>query len=193
MSKEKETVDLPGMEAPATTRREIPADLLTPRGAAQANADISAVVKEVMAAIAPLLAANQAAAFTPEKLTQVLVESDRIRRLPSEDEQKKIARAKREKKLMQQEINESISNTQAIQNSCSHKYVNGVISVSAIRNYPDHQPRYICHSCMLLMQPRRWEILAPTEEFPRGVEKIVDAHPLYAQIHREYSILHPQF
>ncbi len=189
---EEKIIDLTNLDAPGETpRRKIPAELLTPSGVAHTNANISEVVREVMAAIAPILAANQANQFTPAALTTALVEAEKMRRMPSEDEQAAKARSKRERKLMQQELNELSANQQALRDSCPHKYVNGTQSISAIRNYPDRNPRYICHTCMQLFQPRRWDILAPTEEFPRGEERIVDAHPLYKQIHRDYCVAHP--
>jgi hypothetical protein len=183
MSKHEETVDLKRLDTPAEKTMPVPPEALTPQTQAFMNASLSAAIKEALAGMAPIL---QSIALTPEKIE--LMES--ARRAPTADQAASAARAKREKTLMKEELEQNRRNLNANQENCLHRYISGALSVSAIRNYPDRQARFVCHKCMAIFHPRRWDILAPTEEFPRGVEKIVDADPLYVRIAKEWSMAH---
>jgi hypothetical protein len=179
-----ETVDLKALNAPAAEKKmPVPPAALTPEMQSYLNASMSAAIKEALVGMAPIL---QSIALTPEKIE--LMES--ARRAPTADQAAAASRAKREKALMKEELEQNRKNLNASQENCLHRYVSGALSVSAIRNYPDRRSRFVCHRCMAIFQPRHWEILAPTAEFPRGVEKIVDADPLYVQIAKEWSASH---
>ena len=141
---------------------------------AQINSSISAAVKEAIAAMAPLF---QSIAMTPEKM----LEMERLRRAPSEDEVKEKQREARERALMKEDIEEARRNTERMQKQCPgpHKDKNGRYSISLIHNYPDRQARGVCTHCHSLIEPTHWEIGAPDEKNPRGKAHLVKAHPLY--------------
>jgi predicted O-linked N-acetylglucosamine transferase (SPINDLY family) len=183
MSSKNEAVDLTGLDSAAEKRIPVPPAALTPEMQCYMNASLSAALKEALAGLAPIL---QSIALTPEKIE--LMES--ARRAPTPDQAAAAARNKREKALALEEADQNRKNLKLSQENCLHRYVSGALSVSAIRNYPDRQSRFVCHRCMAIFQPRHWEILAPTAEFPRGVEKIVDADPLYVQIAKEWHTAH---
>ena len=184
MSSKHEVVDLKSLDSPGPEKKiPTPPEALTPATQAYMNSLIGAAIREAMAGMAPIL---QSIALTPEKIE--LMEA--ARRAPTADQAAAAARSKREKALMKEELEQNRKNLNASQENCLHRYVSGALSVSAIRNYPDRQSRFVCHRCIAIFQPRHWEILALTAEFPRGAEKIVDAHPLYIQIPKEWSAAH---
>ena len=184
MSSKNEAVDLNSLGSPAPEKHPgVPPELLNPASQAYMNATIGAAIREALQGLAPILASS---GLTVEKLQ--LMED--MRRAPSADQAAAAARSKREKQLMIQEANDNAQNIANQQSGCEHRYSSHALAVSAIRNFPDRNPRFICHLCMLVVQPRRWDILAPNEKFPRGEEKIVDAHPLYASIRKEWSLTH---
>jgi hypothetical protein len=162
----------------------VPPQALTPEVQAFMNTSISATIKEIFAGMQPMLASI---ALTPEKIEQM----EAARRAPTEDERARKAREKREKALQKEEIDQNRKNLKASQENCLHRYVNGSQSISAVRNYPDRQTRFICHLCMSYFEPRHWEVgILPTAENPHGSDKIVDASPLYVQIFKEWSLSH---
>ena len=182
MSK-NEAVDLKSLDAPVEKHPGVPPELLNPASQAYMNSLIGAAIREAMAGMAPIL---QSIALTPEKIEAM----EAARRAPTSDQAAAAARSKREKALMKEELEQNRKNLNASQENCLHRYVSGALSVSAIRNYPDRQSRFVCHRCMAVFYPREWRINAPTAEFPRGVEQIVDAHPLYISIAKEWSAAH---
>ena len=182
MSSKNEAVDLKGLDS-VPEKRQVPPELLTPAAVAAMNQQTSELVRELFSQLAPLL---KDISLSPEKL-QIMED---LRRAPTADQAAAASRSKREKALMKEELEQNRKNLTASQDACLHRYVSGALSVSAIRNYPDRQSRFVCHKCMAIFAPRHWEILAPTAEFPRGVEKIVDAHPLYIQIAKEWHLAH---
>jgi hypothetical protein len=183
MSKNEETINLKGLDAPVEKHPGVPPELLNPASQAYMNSLIGAAIREAMSGMAPLL---QSIALTPEKIQAM----EDARRAPTADQAAAAARAKREKANMKVELEENRKNLRLSQENCLHRYVSGALSVSAIRNYPDRQSRFVCHRCMAMFHPRHWEIGAPTEEWPRGEEKIVNAHPLYVQIAKEWHASH---
>jgi hypothetical protein len=183
MSK-NEAVDLNSLDSPAPEKRPpTPPEALTPATQAYMNSLIGAAIREAMAGMAPIL---QSIALTPEKIEAM----EAARRAPTADQAAAAARSKREKALTLEEADQNRKNLKLSQENCLHRYVSGALSVSAIRNYPDRQSRYVCHRCLAIFQPRRWEILAPNSAFPRGEERIVDADPLYLQIAKEWHASH---
>ena len=174
MSK-NEAVDLPGMEAPAPEKRQIPSELLTPAAMAATNAASAAMVRELFAQLAPLL---KDISLSPVKLRMM----EDLRRQPTTDQALLAARNAREKKLMIAEQQENAKNLAMQQEACRHRYKTGQLSVNIVRNFFDRQPRGTCVLCGLWIHPREWRIGAPNEEFPRGKEFIVDAHPQYSLV-----------
>jgi hypothetical protein len=183
MSKNEETINLKGLDAPFEKRPSLPPELLTPAAQAAMNHNTSEMVRELFAQLAPLL---KDISLSPEKLALM----EELRRAPTADQAAAAARSKREKALTLEEADQNRKNLKLSQENCLHRYVSGALSVSAIRNYPDRQSRYVCHKCLAIFQPRRWEILAPNSAFPRGEERIVDADPLYLQIAKEWHASH---
>ncbi len=141
---------------------------LTPEQLAAVNAMVGAAVREVFAALAPVL---KDMALTPEKLR----EANR----PYEDPAK-IQRELRESLKSKEDEAELARMTAARRANCPHVDKNGRSSINLIHNYPDHQPRGICVTCHDLIHPREWRIGAPDEKNPRGKAYIVEAHKNYA-------------
>jgi len=187
---ESPAIDLSSLAAPVAApespKRPVPPAALTPEMQSFMNESISATIKEIFAGMQPMLASI---ALTPEKIERM----EAARRAPTEDEKARKAREKREKALQKEEIDQNRKNLQASQDNCLHRYVNGALSVCAVRNYPDRQTRFICQRCMSYFEPRRWVTgILPTAENPHGSDKIVDAHPMYVQIAKEWSLNHEQ-
>jgi hypothetical protein len=147
---------------------------LSPEQQAFINVSISAAVREAISAMGPIL---QSVAMTPEKM----LEMERLRRAPSEDEVKAKQREARERALMKEDIEEARRNTERMQKQCPgpHKDKNGRYSISLIHNYPDRQARGVCTHCHLMIEPTHWEIGPPDEKNPRGKAHLVKAHELY--------------
>ena len=184
MSSKNEDVNLHGLDAPAHEKKSpVPPAALTPEMQSYMNAALSAAIKEALSGMAPIL---QSIALTPEKIQAM----EDARRAPTADQASAAARAKREKANMKAELEENRKNQKLTQDNCLHRYVSGALAVGAIRNYPDRNARYICFKCHALFEPRHWDIGAPTEEWPRGIERIVDAHPQYLAIAKEYHMAH---
>ena len=184
MSSKNEDVNLHRLDAPAHEKKSpVPPAALTPEMQSYMNAALSAAIKEALSGMAPIL---QSIALTPEKIQAM----EDARRAPTTDQASAAARAKREKANMKAELEENRKNQKLTQDNCLHRYVSGALAVGAIRNYPDRNARYICFKCHALFEPRHWDIGAPTEEWPRGIERIVDAHPQYLAIAKEYHMAH---
>jgi hypothetical protein len=168
--------------------RSIPPELLTPAAIAYMNVNTADIIKEIFRELRPMLEAN---ALSPEKLTHAFTEAERLRREPTETELAFKKRQAREKKAMHVEQENNRKNLQLTQENCPHRYPNSQLAVAAVNNYHDRQPRFVCFKCQLFIQPRHWECgIMPTEENPLGTDRIVDAHPLYAAIYKEYSVTH---
>lgn len=153
----------------------LPDSLRTPAEQASINALISGAVREAITAMAPMF---QSIALTPEKI----LEMERQRRAPSEDEVRAKQREARERLLMKEDLEEAERTKQLAQKSCTHKDTNGRWSVSKISNYPDRSPRGICVRCHRFFQPTRWTIEAPDKDHPRGKPVLVKADPDYAAV-----------
>lgn len=153
----------------------LPDSLRTPSEQAAINSSISAAVREAITAMAPLF---QSIALTPEKI----LEMERQRRAPSEDEIRAKQREARERLLMKEDIDEARRTQELAQKSCTHKDTNGRWSVSQIHNYPDRQARGICVRCHRLFEPTRWTIQAPDKDHPRGKPVLVKADSDYASV-----------
>jgi hypothetical protein len=175
------TVELSGLIAAGAPANEpeasaekipTPAVLLTPEAQAYTNNLISEAVKGVFAQLGPLL---ESIALTPQKLA----EAEKLRRAP---DPAKIARELRERKLMQQDQEETRANLLRNQAHCIHKYPTGQWAVNPVRNYPDRQERFICSLCQSFFQPKRWEIAAPDADNPRGRAFIAEAHKDYDRV-----------
>jgi len=166
-------------EAKEQQKIQTPPSILTPDAMAFIKAATSAAVKEAVAGIfaqmGPIL---QSIALTPEKLA----EAEKLRRAPTEDEKAKKAREIRERKLTQQEAEENRQNLLKNQAACPHHYPTGQWSVNVVNNFPDRQPRFLCSLCQSFFEPRRWVILAPDADNPRGKAVIADAHKDYARV-----------
>jgi hypothetical protein len=145
---------------------------LTPEMQAMINSMITGAIKDALSAMGPII---QSVALTPEKL----LEMERLRRAPSESQEKAIAREKRERALMKEDLDEARRNTERTQKTCTHKDKNMRWAVSLIHNFPDRQARGVCTHCHLMIEPTHWEIGTPDERNPRGKARIVEAHPLY--------------
>jgi hypothetical protein len=187
---------IPGMDAPSP-KLTPPPELLNPASQAYVNALVSAAVKEAVAGLHAQLAQVQTLtpsnSLTSEGLVAALAEAERIRKLPTESEAAKLRRQAREKKAMREEEERNRENRRLTQESCAHRYPNSQLSVAAVNNYFDRYPRFICFRCQLLIEPRHWECgFLPTEENPKGTDRIVDAHPLYVAIAKEYAVTHQQ-
>jgi hypothetical protein len=189
--KEIEVPELGNMEAtPKGENHPVPPELLTPAASAYVNSLVSEAVQK---AVAAALAAQQTPqnSLTSEGLVAALTEAERIRKLPTETEAAKLRRQQREKKAMRLEQENNRKNLEMTQAACAHRYPNNSLSVAAVNNYPDRNPRFVCFRCQLLIQPRHWECgILPTEENPQGTDAIVDAHPLWQSIAKEYAITH---
>lgn len=160
----------PGKESTETAPKvKTPEVLLTPEAQGYINQTISTTVREIMAAWAPIL---EKVALTPEKLA----EAEALRRAPDPSVR---AREQREKKLMMEDEAESKRNRDALQKSCPHKYPSGASAINNVHNYPDRRPRGVCAICQIFLEPKRWIILAPDAENPRGKPVIAPAHELY--------------
>ena len=156
---------------------QVPDSMRNPAEQAYINSSISAAVKEAIMAMAPIL---QSVAMTPEKM----LEMERLRRAPGEDEVRAKQREARERKLMKEDLQEAERNKKWIQDNCPgpHKDKNGKWSISIIHNYPDRMPRGVCTHCHLFIEPTHWEIGSPTDKHPRGEPRLVPASPLYKTV-----------
>jgi len=186
--KELETPDLSSLNAPAPELKP-PPELLTPAAMSYMNSMVAAAVKE---AISGLHAAQAAVSpLTAEGLVAAFGEAERVRRLPTETEVAFKKRQEREKKNMHEEQETNRKNLALVQENCSHRYPNSQLSIAAVNNMPDRNPRFLCLKCQLLIQPRRWECgQLPTDENPKGTDSIVAGHPLYQAIAKEYATTH---
>jgi hypothetical protein len=153
----------------------MPDSLRNPAEQASINALVSAAVKEALIAMGPVL---ERVALTPEKI----LEMERQRRAPTEDQVREAQREARERALMREDLQEARRTQELTQKNCSHKDVNLRWSVSQIHNYPDRQARGICVRCHRMFQPVRWEIVAPDAQHPRGKPVLVKADPDYASV-----------
>jgi hypothetical protein len=153
----------------------LPNAALTPEMLAYINETTAATIKQVLAGMMPMISQL---AMTPEKIAL----AEEIRRKPTAEQEAVKNREKRERKLMQQEAAENEANKKALQSACSHRYVTGQVSCSICRNFPDRQPRFLCHLCATWFTPREWRIGAPDAENPRGKAFVAEAHRQYAEI-----------
>jgi hypothetical protein len=160
------------MSTEKVEKLETPKELLTPAAQAYTNSLINEAIKGVFAQLGPLL---ESIALTPEKLAQ----AEALRRAP---DPAAVARELRERKLMQEEQEENRANLLRNQENCPHKYPTGQWAVSPVRNYPDRQERFICSLCQSFFEPKRWVILAPDAENPRGKPAIAPEHPQYRMV-----------
>lgn len=165
-------------ETASTKKIPVPPAMLTPEMQAYTSQMISEAVRGVFESMGPLL---QSIALTPQKLK----EAEDLRRAP---DAAKVARELRERKLMHEEEKENRANLARFQAACPHKYPSGGSAINLIHNYPDRQARGICVLCALFLQPRRWEILAPDADNPRGRAVIVDAHPQYDLVRQVQAV-----
>lgn len=149
-----------------------PEILLSPEAQAYMNTAISTSVREVFQSVMPLI---EKFAMTPEKIA----EAEALRRAP---DPALVAREKRERELTRQEAEENRQNLLRRQAACAHKYPTGQTSCSAIRNFPDRQPRFVCMLCAAWFSPKRWEIGPPDAENPRGRAYIAPETPGYREI-----------
>jgi hypothetical protein len=150
----------------------VPTEIVSPAAQASVNQMISAAVAEVFKNMGPML---ERISLTPEKLA----EAERLRREP---DPKLVAREARERALMREDLRVAEKLKRDLQESCTHKDNNMRWSISAIHNYPDRQCRLICVRCHLIVEPTHWTIDAPDATHPRGVPRLVPAHPRYAEI-----------
>lgn len=158
-------------------RPAAPPELLTPQAQAFISESINSTVKEMLIAMMPVL---QSIALTPEKIA----EAERIRRLPTEEQQAAIDREKRERLMQREEAEQNEANKRLLQENCPHRYVTGQLSCSPISNHPDGQKRFCCHLCHTIFTPREWRIGPPTLDGknPRGTPFIAEPHPQYKEI-----------
>jgi hypothetical protein len=163
------------VETPKDQKLQVPPSGLTPEMLAYINSTTAATIKEVIAGMMPVISQL---AMTPEKIAL----AEEIRRRPTAEQEAMKAREKRERLLTQQEASENAANKRALQENCAHRYPTGQLSVSTCRNYPDRQPRFLCHLCTSFFTPREWRIGPPDAENPRGVPFVAEPHPQYREI-----------
>jgi hypothetical protein len=144
---------------------------MTPELIAMVNASTSAAVKEAVAGMAAIMAQTiKDLAITPEKLREAnrpYVDPDKQRR------------EVREKMKFREDEAQNETEKRRQKDNCRHFYPNNLCAVSVIRNFFDRQPRGVCMLCHDWLNPREWVIDAPTDEFPRGKQHIIDAHKDY--------------
>ena len=153
----------------------LPSAALTPELLSYINTTTQATIRELMASMLPMMASM---ALTPEKI----LEMEKLRRAPTDEQQAAAAREKRERLMQRQEIEENAANKRNIQDHCPHKYPTGQLSVSACRNFPDRQARFLCHLCACWFTPREWRIAPPDPQNPRGKPYVAEPHKQYAEI-----------
>lgn len=158
---------------PAAKKIPTPPELLTPAAQGFVNGQTTATTQEIFAMFHAML---EKVSLSPEKFATALAEAERLRRAP---DPAVVAREQREKKMMMEDEAESRRNKERLQASCPHKYPSGGSAIQCVHNFPDRRPRGICMICQIFLEPKRWVILAPDRENPRGKPVIVDAHPLY--------------
>jgi hypothetical protein len=186
----KATYDAAHVEMAKPMHIQIPAGI-TPELAAYMNSQITSAVAQTVAAMSQGQNAMTAEGLA-SALTGALTAAETARRAPSETEIAYKKRQAREKKAMRDEEDANAANKKLTQDNCPHRYVNGQLAVAQVLNFHDRNPRFLCMKCHLLIQPRHWEVgMYPTEENPKGVDKIVDGHPLWPSICKEYAIAHP--
>jgi hypothetical protein len=144
---------------------------LTPELMATVNAATAAAVKEAVSGISGMFAdLVRELAITPEKLR----EANKPYKDPAIER-----REMREKMKFKQEEIDNEKEKQRQRLNCRHHYKNNLLAVALVNNFQDRQTRGICMLCHDWIHPREWRIDNPTEENPRGVAHIVDAHKDY--------------
>jgi hypothetical protein len=193
-AKKNDAPDLGNITAPAAateTPLAVPPELLSPQAAAYVNTLVSRAVQEALAAA--MKANAPTTGLTSEGLVAALTEAERLRRVPTETEVAKLKRQQREKRQMHEEQELNRRNLALVQENCGHRYPSNALAVAIINNFHDRNPRFVCLKCHLLIEPRRWSVGEfPSEEHPKGHDRIVDAHPLWASMAKEYATTHQQ-
>ena len=191
-----QSIDLSSLSAPAAAQGKpipVPANVLNPESQAYINSSMAEALKDLMAQLAEAKAAAASNSFTPEALANAFAAAEKAKRdfdPATQDRDARKKREAREKAMTQEDVESARKNLALSQENCSHAYPNGAPSIARTMNYPDRQPRFSCMKCMLWIAPRQWVIDAPTEQHPRGVERIADAHPLYAATFKQYQVTH---